>query len=76
MHVAMAGHLPNSDRTQKSFQPPADAMTAAELQKREEELTEELRVAGDGSYRKRVEIEEELSEIRRKIELLGLPPSR
>jgi hypothetical protein len=72
----MAGHLPSPDRTQKSFQPPADAMTAAELQKREEQLTEELRFASDAQYRKRVDIEEELSEIRRKLERLGFPPSR
>jgi len=72
----MAGHLLNPDRTKKSFEPPADAMTAAELQEREEQLTEELRFAGDASYRKRVEIEGELWEIRRKLERLGFPPSR
>jgi len=42
-------------------------MRAADLREREKHLTEELRRANDASYRRRVEIEEELAEISREL---------
>jgi hypothetical protein len=50
-------------------------MRAADLLEREKQLTEELRFASDASYRRRVEIEEQLAEISRELKRLGLPPS-
>ena len=45
--------------------------TAARLLDLEELLTEQLRLLGGASYRRRLEIEIELSEIRRDLERLG-----
>ena len=70
----MTGYQLHSDATQESFEPRSDATRAANLHDREKQLTEQLRLASDASYRRRVEIEEELSEIRRQLERLGLPP--
>jgi hypothetical protein len=51
-------------------------MRAADLLERKELLTEELRFASNASYRRRVEIEEELSEIRRELARLGFASSK
>jgi len=56
----------------KAFSPPSDTVRAAELLEREELLTEEARHLAGASYRRRCEIEEELSEIHRRLEGLGL----
>jgi hypothetical protein len=45
----------------KSLSPPSDVVPAADLLEREKQLTEELRFASNASYRRRVEIEEELA---------------
>jgi hypothetical protein len=50
-------------------------MRVADLLEREKQLTEELRFASGASYRRRVEIEEELAEISRELTRLGSPPS-
>jgi len=50
-------------------------MRVADLLEREKQLTEELRFASDASYRRRVEIEEELAEISRELTRLGFSPS-
>jgi hypothetical protein len=42
----------------------------------EELLIEQLRLLGGASYRQRLEIEEELSEVRRELECLGLRASK
>ena len=55
----------------RSFIPPSDAMRAAALIEREETLVDELRLVDGASYRRRQEIELELSKIRRDLELLG-----
>jgi hypothetical protein len=39
-------------------------------------LTEQLRLFGGEPYRQRLEIEAELSEVRRQLERLGFPPSK
>ena len=57
-----------------SFVPPSDAMRAAGLVEREELLIEEARFVCDSSYRRRQEIELELSDVRRELKLLGFPP--
>jgi len=51
-------------------------MRVADLLEREKQLAEELRFAGDASYRRRAEIEEELAEIGRELARLGFPRSR
>jgi hypothetical protein len=71
----MTERLPNPNRTLKSFAPQSDLMRAAALLEREELLNEEVRFAGDASYRRRLEIETELSEIRRELERLGFQSS-
>ena len=58
----------------KSFAAPSDAVRAAALVEREKLLTEQIRIVSHASYRKRLEIEEELSEIRRELKSLGFPP--
>lgn len=70
---AMTARLPN--HTGPSFAPPSDVMRVADLLEREKQLTEELRFASDASYRRRVEIEEELAEISRQLTRLGFSPS-
>jgi hypothetical protein len=50
--------------------------TAASLLELEELLREQLRFLGGASYRLRLQIEDELSEIRRDLERLGSGPSR
>jgi hypothetical protein len=50
-------------------------MRAAALIEREELLTEQVRLPSDAEYRGRVEVEEELSEVRRELERLGFPPA-
>jgi hypothetical protein len=59
-------------RTRKSFVPPSDAIRAAALIDRQEALTEQYRCVGKASYRRRLEIEAELSAIRRDLERLGI----
>jgi hypothetical protein len=56
----------------RSFVPPLDAMRAAALIEREEMLIDEIRFVSEASYRRRQEIEVELSDIRRELERLGL----
>src|SRR5262245_11721713 len=68
---SMPGRLPN--HTDSSFAPPSDVMRVADLLEREKQLTEELRFASDASYRRRVEIEEELVEISRELTRLRFP---
>jgi hypothetical protein len=48
-------------------------MRAAALIEREEMLIDEFRLVGEASYRRRQDIEAELSDIRRGLELLGFP---
>ena len=67
----MTERLPNPNRTVRSFAPPSDLMRAAALLEREELLNEEVRFASGASYRRRLEIEAEVSEIRRELERLG-----
>jgi hypothetical protein len=50
---------------------PSDAIRAAALIDRQEALTEQYRCVGKASYRRRLEIEAELSAIRRDLERLG-----
>ncbi len=64
------------DRTLKSFAPPSDAVRVAGLLEREDLLTEQIRLGSDASYRRRLEIEEELSEIRRELKDLGFRRSK
>jgi Protein of unknown function (DUF2489) len=54
------------------FSPQSETQRAAALLEREELLTEEVRHLASASYRRRCEIEEELAEIRRLLEGLGL----
>lgn len=61
----------SSGNMRASFAPPSDAMRAAALVEREEMLTEEIRFLCEASYRRRQEIELELCDIRRNLELLG-----
>jgi hypothetical protein len=74
---AMAIAPPNMHRSEntirRSFVPPSEAIRAAALIEREEMLVEEIRFVGEASYRRRQEIELELSDIRRGLELLGFP---
>jgi hypothetical protein len=72
----MTERLPNPNLALKSFAPPSDLMRAAALLEREELLNEEVRFASDSSYRRRLEIEAELSDIRREITRLGFAASR
>jgi hypothetical protein len=73
----MAILMPNIHRSEstirRSFVPPSDAMRAAALIEREEMLVDEIRSVGEASYRRRQDIELELSDIRRGLELLGFP---
>jgi hypothetical protein len=55
-------------------QPPKTS--AALLFDLEELLIEQLRLFGDESYRQRLQIEAELSEVRRELERLGFAPSK
>ena len=52
--------------------PPSETARASALLEREALLTEEARHLTEASYRRRCEIEEELVEIRRLLEGLGL----
>ena len=58
--------------TRRVLPPPSDAARAAVLLEREELLTKEALGLTGGSYRRRCEIEEELAEIHRLLESLGL----
>ncbi len=79
--VIAAPNVRRSKHTmRRSFVPPSDAIRAAALIEREEMLVDELRLVDEASYRLRQEIELELSDIHRDLELLGfpraLPPSQ
>jgi hypothetical protein len=50
---------------------PTVAIRATNLLNRKEVLIEEIRLLGEASYRRRLEIEVELTEIRRELERLG-----
>jgi hypothetical protein len=50
-----------------------DALRAAALIERGEMLIDEMRLVGEASYRRCEEIEVQLSDIRRDLELLGFP---
>ena len=63
-----------SENTSRSFAYPSDAMRAAALIEREEMLVDEFLLIGEASDRRRQDIEVELSDIRRGLELLGFPP--
>jgi hypothetical protein len=71
----MAMALPNTHRSENTIRrssvPPSDATRAAALIEREEMLADEIRFVGEASYRRRQEIELELSDIRRGLELMG-----
>ena len=73
----MAIAAPNIHRSKhtirRSFVRPSDATRAAALIEREEMLVDEIRFVDEASYRRRQEIELELSDIRRDLELLGFP---
>ena len=66
-------NIRSENTVRRSFAPPSDAMRAAALLDREELLVDEFRVVGEASYRRRRDIEAELSDIRRGLELLGFP---
>ena len=63
--------LRSVDRARRLFSPKSDAITAASLLEREELLLEQFRLIGEASYRRRQEIELELFDVRRRLELLG-----
>ena len=71
----MATALPNTHRYENTIRrssvPPSDATRAAALIEREEMLVDEIRFVGEASYRRREEIELDLSDVRRALELLG-----
>jgi hypothetical protein len=72
--VIPAPNIHRSRQTmRRSFVPPSEVMRAAALIEREETLVDELRLVHEASYRRRQEIELELSDIRRDLELLGFP---
>jgi hypothetical protein len=56
----------------KAFSLVSEATRAAALLEREELLTAEARYLPEASYRRRAEINEELAEIHRLLEALGL----
>jgi hypothetical protein len=71
-HGYSSRRVPSSvDRARKRLSPPSDAITADSLLDREELLIEEFRLVGEVSYRRRQEIELELCDLRRGLELLG-----
>jgi hypothetical protein len=71
-HGHGSGRVPSSvDQARQLFSPPSDAITADSLLDREELLIEEFRLVGEVSYRRRQEIELELCDMRRGLELLG-----
>jgi hypothetical protein len=72
----MTERLPNPNRTLRSFAPPSDLVRSAALLEREELLNEEVRSSSDSSYRRRLEIDAELSQIRRELQGLGFPASK
>ena len=73
----MAIAPPNVHRPENAirrpFALPLDVVRAAALLEREEILVDEFRLVGEASYRRRQDIEVELSDIRRDLELLGFP---
>jgi hypothetical protein len=64
-----------TSRARTAFAPETDVLRAATLLNREELLMEQCR-PGSASYRRQLEIEEELSEIRRDLARLGFASSR
>ena len=74
MAIAPPNMHPSETTIRRSFTPPSDAMRAAALIEREEMLVDEFLLVGEASYRRRQDIEVELSDIRRGLELLGFPP--
>jgi hypothetical protein len=70
----MTGQLPNPNRTPKLSELWSDVTRVADLLKREEQLTAELRFVSNASYRRRVKIEEEISCIRRALRQLFSGP--
>ena len=54
----------------------SDAIRAARLIEREEALTDESRLLGEASYRRRLQIEQELCDIRRELARLGFSSKR
>jgi hypothetical protein len=64
------------NRSRRSLLLPSDAFRAAALLEREELLMERARWTGEASYRHRLEIEEELSDIRRDLARLGFGLSK
>ena len=73
MAIAPPNMHPSENTIRRSFAPPSDAMRAAALVEREKMLVDEFRLVGEASYRRRQDIEVELSDIRRGLELLGFP---
>ena len=74
MAIAPPNMHPSENTIRRSFAPPSDAMRGAALIEREEMLVDEFLLVGEASYRRRQDIEVELSDIRRELELLGFPP--
>jgi hypothetical protein len=66
-------NIRSENTVRRSFAPSSNAMRAAALIEREEILLDEFRLVGEASYRRRQDIEVELSDIRRGLELLGFP---
>ena len=54
----------------------SDAIRAADLIEREEALNDESRLLCEASYRRRLEIDQELCDIRRELERLGFSSKR
>jgi hypothetical protein len=59
-----------------SEESPRHANTAAILFELEELLTEQLSLVGKEAYRRRIEIEAELADVRRQLARLGFEPSK
>ena len=74
MAIAPPNMHPYENAIRRSFAPPSDAMRGTALIEREEVLVDEFLLVGEASYRRRQDIEVELSDIRRELELLGFPP--
>jgi hypothetical protein len=65
MAIAPPNMHPSENTIRRSFASPSDAMRAAALIEREEMLVDEFLLVGEASYRRRQDIEVELSDIRR-----------
>ena len=70
--ISAQPNMHRSENTKRRSSVP-DAMRAAALIDREEMLVDEIRFVDEASIRRRQDIDLELSDIRRDLELLGFP---